>query len=75
MNTVCGGLPQLQSTCQKLLCYMQMGGAKAVDKSEVWRITMQPLHGLYMHCQPRAPVESPAKAQQAGGAVSPDVQG
>ncbi|CAL5229620.1 g12983 [Coccomyxa viridis] len=38
-------------------------GAKAADESEVWRITVQPLHGLYMHCQPRAPTQSAAKAQ------------
>ena len=41
----------------------QMGDARAVDESEVWRITMQPLNGLYMHCKPRAPAKCPAKAQ------------
>ena len=36
----------------------QMGGQEQIDASEVWRITMQPLHGLYMHCQPRVPAQS-----------------
>ena len=35
----------------------QMGGQEQIDASEVWRITMQPLHGLYMHCQPRVPAQ------------------
>ncbi len=42
---------------------VQMGGSQQVDKSEVWRITVQPLHGLYMHCEPRAPEQRAAKAQ------------
>ena len=36
----------------------QMGDQEQIDASEVWRITMQPLHGLYMHCQPRVPAQS-----------------
>ncbi|CAK0784537.1 hypothetical protein CVIRNUC_007741 [Coccomyxa viridis] len=37
-----------------------MGGSEQVEASQVWRITMQPLHGLYMHCIPRVPAQAPA---------------
>ena len=48
---------------------MQMGGAQQVEASQVWRITMQPLHGLYMHCIPRVPAQVPAGPDVAGCAM------
>ena len=49
---------------------MQMGGSQQVEASQVWRITMQPLHGLYMHCIPRVPAQAPAGPDVAGCAMS-----
>ena len=47
------------------LTAMQMGGADQIEASQVWRITMQPLHGLYMHCMPRVPAQAPAGPDEA----------
>ena len=48
---------------------VQMGGAHRVEASQVWRITMQPLHGLYMHCIPRVPAQAPTGPDVAGRAM------
>ena len=54
---------------------VQMGGADQVEASQVWRITMQPLHGLYMHCIPRVPAQAPAGTDVACCVASSSQQG
>ena len=49
---------------------MQMGGSQQVEASQVWRITMQPLHGLYMHCIPRVPAQAKTGLDVADCAMS-----